>query len=1179
MSYSFYTGASGAGKSSELHKKVIEYTSGSLGRYAMYIVPEQYTMQTQKELVLASPNHGIMNVDVLSFGRLAHRVFAEVGTDDRTPLDDVGKSLILRKAAAGCSKDLSVLKGQMDKLGMISEIKSVISEFMQYGIGVSDVDDLIRYAREHGQGALAARLQDVRLLYQAFLAYEKERFITNEETMDRLAQAIPQSRLIPPSILIFDGFTGFTPVQYRVLAALMQRAKKVIFSLTIGEDGGPSAAECENPHVLLDEQDLFYLPRKTIRDITMLAEKAGVPHDKDVTFGEGTPGRFYGSAAFAHLEKSLFRFPLKPYEPEEDSRRAAAGAALSGSARPAGTAAGRRPPDLQREEVPIEIMQADSVSEEVRQVCIRIRELVRSEGYAFRDFGIVAGDLATYADELELQAARYDIPLYVDRTRAVIQNPLTEAVRSVLLVISESFAYSAVFRYLRSGLSNLLPEETDRLGNYCLARGIRSKGKWMEPFEGDFEILRRKFLYELEPLISADKSAAARTGALYEFLLRIHAAEKMQALASKFEKEGDPVREKEYDQIYRALIALLDQMYELLGDEPVSAADYTELVDAGLQEIKLGTLPQKADRVLAGDIERTRLSEVKVLFFIGANDGSIPRATSKGGLISDLDREFLQESGLELAPTPRQQMYIQRYYLYLNLTKQTARLIVSFAAAAPDGSALRPSYLIDLLRRMFPAVKVRTPQLRPMEQQLVSDKDSVHFLAAGLRDFADGLYDRKPEEKDRFLTVYGLCCGAGRPQAAAVRRLSETAFARYTPMRLSAETAALVYGDIIRGSVTRLETAAQCYLKQYLQYGLQLRRRGNYTFEPADSGTILHGSIESFGRKLREHHLSWKEFSKEEGRTLIREALSETADQYNHGLVYASARDAYRLGRMEKILERTIETLQYQLRQGEFVPAYFEVDFGYGSAMNFRLSDGRSLSLTGRIDRVDLCGDEGNLYVKIIDYKSGNPDLNKDKMAAGLQLQLLLYMDAEKELLEKLHPGRNVIPAALLYYHFGDPLIRSETLLPDDPCVDENTAEQLREAHIHAIRKSLCPKGMVNADPSVIHLLDRSEEADSAVIPVRLTKKAPQQVAKTSAARTFDEAEFNAMTEAMKRRILELALQIMEGNIQADPVALEGGRSACTFCDYQDVCGFDRKLPGCRYYQVFEKIPKEDREQ
>ncbi len=1143
MSYSFYTGASGAGKSSELHKKVIEYTSGSLGRYAMYIVPEQYTMQTQKELVLASPNHGIMNVDVLSFGRLAHRIFAEVGTDDRTPLDDVGKSLILRKAAAGCSKDLSVLKGQIDKLGMISEIKSVISEFMQYGIGVTDVDDLIRYAREHGQGALAARLQDIRLLYQAFLAYEKERFITNEETMDRLAQAIPQSRLIPPSILIFDGFTGFTPVQYRVLSALMQRAKKVIFSLTIGEDGGPSAAECENPHVLLDEQDLFYLPRKTIRDITMLAEKAGVPHDKDVTFGEGTPGRFSGSAAFAHLEKSLFRFPLKPYEPEEDNRRAAAGAALSGSACPAGTAAGR------------------------------------SEGYAFRDFGIVAGDLATYADELELQAARYDIPLYVDRTRAVIQNPLTEAVRSVLLVISESFAYSAVFRYLRSGLSNLLPEETDRLENYCLARGIRSKGKWMEPFEGDFEILRRKFLYELEPLISADKSAAARTGALYEFLLRIHAAEKMQALASKFEKEGDPVREKEYDQIYRALIALLDQMYELLGDEPVSAADYTELVDAGLQEIKLGTLPQKADRVLAGDIERTRLSEVKVLFFIGANDGSIPRATSKGGLISDLDREFLQESGLELAPTPRQQMYIQRYYLYLNLTKQTARLIVSFAAAAPDGSALRPSYLIDLLRRMFPAVKVRTPQLRPMEQQLVSDKDSVHFLAAGLREFADGLYDRKPEEKDRFLTVYGLCCGAGRPQAAAVRRLSETAFARYTPMRLSAETAALVYGDIIRGSVTRLETAAQCYLKQYLQYGLRLKRRGNYTFEPADSGTILHGSIESFGRKLREHHLSWKEFTKEEGRTLIREALSETADQYNHGLVYASARDAYRLGRMEKILERTIETLQYQLQQGEFVPAYFEVDFGYGSAMNFRLSDGRSLSLTGRIDRVDLCGDEGNLYIKIIDYKSGNPDLNKDKMAAGLQLQLLLYMDAEKELLEKLHPGRNVIPAALLYYHFGDPLIRSETLLPDDPCVDENTAEQLREAHIHAIRKSLCPKGMVNADPSVIHLLDRSEEADSAVIPVRLTKKAPQQVARTSAARTFDEAEFNAMTEAMKRRILELALQIMEGNIQADPVALEGGRSACTFCDYQDVCGFDRKLPGCRYYQVFEKIPKEDREQ
>lgn len=1179
MSYRFVWGASGAGKSHDLMAYAIQ-TSVSCGKESiLYIVPDQSKMQTEQELVAAHPAHGIMNIDVLSFGRLSHRIFEELGVQRRTVLDDMGKTLVLRRIAGKIKQQLPVIGGNLQRAGYIAEVKSALSEFMQYGIGLCEMDTLIAYAKE--QGALQARLQDLRLLYEAFLEYEKERFVTTEETLDLLAEAIPSSALIKKSILIFDGFTGFTPVQNRVLCALILHAKEVIISLDFGQDGGPSMEQVLTEKNAGPKECMFYLSRKTVRDLHMLAQESGAIMGENLSLNgcadenkqergthtqEQSVWRFRQNPVLGHMEAHLFRTPVIPWTGAEEVLRRS-----------------------------IHIRESSSRLEEVRQMCITIRRLVEEQGYLYRDFAAVCGDQTAYQDALGRMCRRYEIPVYIDRTSSVVANPLTETIRSALQIGISDYAYAQVFRYLRSGLSSLTADETDRLENYCLERGIRSRKKWGRVFDEKVEPLRLKFLEEIAPLQVMEMSGETapensrnsrqnnagtapqitvrmRTEALYRFLVQNHVQESMEKYAEAFTEQMDPVRAKEYSQIYPKLMELLDQIVDLLGDENISARDYLSLLETGIGEIRVGTLPQKADRLVVGDMERTRLHQVKVLFVLGVNDGSIPKASTGGGILSDLDREFLQGSGMELSPTPRQQMYIQRLYLYMNMTKPTEQLYLSYARVGDDGKSLRPSYLIQTLRRLFPQLSVEVPQEEPLAGQLMAGRDSLDFLAGGLREMMDGYYDRDKEKMESLLTVYGVLmtgCGAEQKMAEKAQRLTKAALLRYRPRPISQQTAKALYGRFLRGSVSRLETCAQCFGRHYLQYGLGLKQRKVYVPETSDVGAVLHESMEVFAAKLRKQGLSWTDFDYRQGQQLSEEAIMETAAGYQDLLLYATARSSASLERMKRILGRTVETLQYQLQRGSFVPQEYELSFGTKTSSLGEIviplhpwkddTETAALYLNGRIDRLDLCQTEEGIYIKVLDYKSGLRDLDPKKIRQGLQLQLMVYMEAARAREQSMYPDKSTVPAAMLYYRFQDPIVDgSFAVLPVKNETDKEPAHEETDASILAAQlKELCPRGIVNRDPQVLSLLDKEPGNKAHVIPVSFKKDGTLR----SGSGVLSTEEYEELAEAARDVMCRLGEEILRGNVTLSPVE-DGQISACEYCPYKNVCGFDPKTPG-----------------
>lgn len=648
MSLQFITGASGSGKSTYIDQQIIARSEREPEGRFFILVPDQFTMQTQKDLVSLHDRKGIMNIDVLSFGRLTHRIFEEMGANRLPMLDDTGKSLIIRRVAAGQRMELPVLGGRLGQTGYIHEVKSAISEFMQYGIGLQELDQLTEFSKKRGQ--LYYKLKDLRTIYEGFQQFIREKYLTTEESLEVLASYVPQSKLLKDSVIVFDGFTGFTPVQNRVIAELMKQAKEVIVTVTLGSG--------ENPWEEIREQELFSMSKKTIQTLAKLARDVEIPIADVVEIAPKCSPRFSEKGMLQHLEKYLFRYPVcvwKPAPAEVSTQSVSAGmvvqecAETGGQERSAAQSAAIGLPPVQ-----LRLLEASTLREEVRQICIAIRRLVTQQNYCYRDIAVICGDYTSYASCIEQEFAAFGIPVYLDQTRGVTLNPFIEYIKSALQVRVKNYSYESVFHYLRSGLADFAPEETDRLEVYVRALGIRGRKKWetlfVYPTENmldakaelaQLNALRERLVLGLAPLYGKYKTTKEYAQGLYEFIAQSKIQQKLKSFEQRFAEAGDPVREREYAQIYRLVMDLLDQIVSLVGEEETTAEEFAKLLEAGFEELQVGTIPQNVDRVVAGDMERTRLKQVKALFFAGVNDGNIPGNAGNGGIISDLDREFL----------------------------------------------------------------------------------------------------------------------------------------------------------------------------------------------------------------------------------------------------------------------------------------------------------------------------------------------------------------------------------------------------------------------------------------------------------------------------------------------------------------------------------------------------------
>ena len=1159
MALQFILGGAGSGKTRMLYDRVIKESMEHPEQKYLVVVPEQFTMQTQKEIIRLHPRHGIMNIDILSFKRLAYRVFEDLGVRIPVVLDDMGKSMVLRKVAGLKRGKLSLYSGHLEQTGFIGQLKSQISELYQYGI----TPDMLREVRgEADSPLLAQKLEDLEVIYSGFREYIESHYITAEEILDILCRELPKWEPLKDSIILLDGYTGFTPVQYRLVELFLMHAREVVCTVTIDPR--------ENAYKESSIQHLFYMSRHTVCRVASMAKQHGIPKKEDIICSRRPAWRYDESPELDFLEQNLYRYSGRTWEGKEER---------------------------------IQVYKGRNPAGEAAYVCSRIEQMIKEEGMRYRDAAVITGDLPSYGRELAHQFDEAGIPYFLDVKKSILENPMVELIRAALEMVKD-FSYESVFRYLKTGLvyekdgkwieseadgntaqaddENIfdgsrkhVEQMTDRLENYVRALGIRGWKRWDSCWERQYrggEKLNMKELNEyrmwilepLRPLREAFKAEEATiasvTAALRQFLEHMRLREKLEEYRDFFLERGEPGDEnlaREYGQVYDRVLELFERLEGLLGAEKADMKNYIQILDAGFQEIQVGVIPATVDQVMVGDITRSRLEAVKVLFFVGVNEGTVPQRKSGASLLSDRDRAALRKMDIELAPTVKEDGCIQKFYLYLMMSKPSGQLVITYAGLTSDGKSQRPSNLMGEVGKLFPGMEILDEH--SVEWPVRTGRDARELLIKGLRGMQEQGEDDREREEAAFMQLFQHFYTSAEHRDK-VRQLVDAAFYSYEERGIGRAAARALYGRELQGSVTRLEQFASCAYAHFLRYGLELMERQEYELEAVDMGNLFHQSIDRCFACMKDRGQDWRDLTEEGRKSLVKECVTQVTEEYGNTIRSSSARNAYLAGRVERITDRTIWALAEQVKKGDFEPVGFEVSFSAIDnlkAMRIGLSEDEELQLRGRIDRMDLCRDEDHVYVKIIDYKSGTTSFDLAALFYGLQLQLVVYMDAAVEMEERRHPDKEVVPAGIFYYHIGDPIADKQEGM-DEKDIEKQILKQLRM------------NGLVNSELDIIHHLDREIEKESDVIPVAI-KDGYVQESRSSVAST---RRFQDLRRFVNRKLREAGQDILMGNVDLKPYK-QGNRTACDYCPYHAVCGFDTKTAGYGYRKLKGLKPEE----
>lgn len=1145
-------GRAGSGKTAFCLKEIQNELDAGGTHPLIHIIPEQFSLQAEKNLARAAGSSGVLRAEVLSFRRLAFRVFSEVGGISRRHLNAAGKSMLLFKTMDRLGSELKIFSKAAMRKGFTDVLSDAITEFKRYDVPPEKLFQAMEKL-EDGQ-PLKDKLHDLALVYSEFEKLLHEGYMDADDDLVELCKKLDCSTQFDGAEIWIDEFSGFTPQEYRVIGKLLKKAERVNICL---------CTDC-----LSDEPDcgaaMAFAPvRKTAVKLGRLAASEGIAVEKpaalgtaDAATGSAAIGvgaalktclpRFAASEELGHLERNIYKYPYsKFYKYTGDVK-------LSSSA---------------------------NIHSEVEDAARDIIRLCRDEGYRYRDIAVVMRNPESYRSIVKSVFTRYGIPYFFDGKRNIDGHPLIVFILSALDIFTNSWSYEAVFRYAKTGLTGIEREDMDILENYVLANGIRGNA-WTRENEWDYPVepssrkggpsqqeaetlarinsARKQLTAPLQSFRSKTKggtSAVVFCTALFELLCETGADKKIDGLSRKFAAEGLLDKSDEYRQVWNIVMDVFSQVVEVLGEEEMGSGRFSEILAAGFAGHKIGLIPPALDQVLAGSIERARCHDIKALYIIGANDGVFPGGKGDEGLLSDMDRDSLDELGLELAGKTENRCLEERFMVYMALATPSRYLWLSYPAADRDGKALRPSRLISEIKRILPLEIVRSTIANSEENGLpqpAAPEPAFDELAAQLRRRYDG-----ESIHDGWKAIYKWFSGNEKWKGKCISIINGLGYTNQAH-RLTGNRAAKLYGKPVFTSVSRMESFASCPFTYFVKYGLKAGERRMFRFDPVDAGTFMHQLIDEFSRMLVKDGISWRGLDRQWCAGQVSKLVEGHLSAKGGGVLGSSRRYLYLSDRLKRTVLKAIMLIGKHIERSSFEPSGYEVEFGDAGRyppITIELPSGECIKMTGRIDRIDTMKNENGTYLRIIDYKSGNKALKLADVYYGLQLQLVTYLDAvlamdEQDGLADSDNGQrdkgNRLPAGILYFRLDDPLIR---------CDRESTGEEIEKA----IMRELRMKGLVLADVKLVREMDRQIDGDSLIIPARINKDG--SLGRSSAA-TKD--QFNVLCGYVRKTLASIGSEILNGNVAISPYK-KRTMTACTYCSFSSVCQFDTSLRDNRY--------------
>ena len=1074
-------GVSGTGKSEYIFNMIKEIDAKKI----YIITPEQFSFTAEKRLLDSSKEGATLKCEVLSFERMAYRVIKEMFGESYKNIEKSGKSQIILEAILKHQKDLKFLGKSQEN---IDTILTQITEFKKHNISMQALE---KQKDETQDEYLKTKLNDMLIMYKALEENIEGKFLDENDLLTILAENLQSSHLFDGATFFIDEFAGFTKQEYSVISELDKIAKEIYITVCTDD-----LRVTNSP-----ESDIFYDNKQTVQSLCQICD---IDKDKQIKL---TNRYRFKNDELAHLEENLFAIPYKVYNEENKN---------------------------------IKLYRMENNYEEIEQVASNIVKLVRDEGYRYKDIAVICNDIENYSSLCKAIFAEYEIPVFIDDKKDITQNLLIKYVLAIFDIFIKNWSYESVFNYIKTGFLNL-GEKVYDLENYCLKWGIKGNRWYAEPWNyekkkgedlKDNDILTDKksndinFNREQEiitkPLLALkeklkNKQAKQISKEIYNFL------------EEQIDKEKLTDEEKE---AWNVICDVLEEISDIFDEKKFSFDDYSKILKIGLSSKELGQIPQTQDKVIVGDLNRSRTHKVKAVFIIGVNDGVFPSSISKEGFFNDKDREELKKSGFELAKGTKEKMYEENFNIYKAFSTAEEKLFISYPSSDFDGNNLRKSLIISKLKRIFPKLK----EMEKEEDEILTKNITFSKLLNNIED-------------EKWNEVYQWYSKNYKEKLeSAIKGLDFT----NVPETLDKEAVKKLYGENLRTSISKLEAYRTCPFSYFLRYGLKLSDKEKLNIKPIDTGTFMHKIIDEFFKRTD----NVKDISDEEIKSIIEKIIDE--ELLAGGKFMLNSKYRTLVQRLKRVLELSIKYIVESLRCSEFDVLGTEVVFGRGAnpPIEVKLDDGRKVLIEGKIDRVDIAKMPDGKYIRIIDYKSSSKDLDLNKFVAGLQIQLVTYVDAV------CRENTDVAPAGALYF----------TLL--EPKILGNTKNISKEDVEKLIKENYRMQGLILADVNVIKAMDTNlKDGKSDVVPVTINKSGEINYSKSD---TVTREEFEKLQKYTDKIIKQISKEIVEGKIDLKPYySMKEKNTPCRFCEYKSICQFNPKFKG-NDYKFVENRKKQD---
>ncbi|MBR3613985.1 MAG: helicase-exonuclease AddAB subunit AddB [Clostridia bacterium] len=1080
-------GRSGTGKS----KYIYESIKNKLGGNKIFlIVPEQCNLSAEKKLFEIIEKNSLIDAEVLTLSRMAYRVSNEIG-GSFNHLSKSGKDMLIFDLLLKEKNNLNFL-GKSEK--NIDIVNRMFTEFKKHGISVSDLNT-VNLDDEY----TSLKLKDITLLYEKYEEKLANNFIDENDSLSILANNLSKTDMFKDSIIYIDEFLGFTPQEYRVFEELCKKCQEI----TVG-------VATDNLDINTSkEKDIFYFNKKYANKLIKIAKQN--KYEINEIRLEETPR--FKTEELKFLEENLY------------------------------TGKGKYNNDIKN----IKLFLANNPYTEIEYVAQNIHNLVKNCGYSYKDIGIIAEEIEKYSEDAKAVCNKYDIPLFIDEKKELNQNILIKFILAMLDIFSKNWSFDSIFNYLKIGLLQIENEDIYNLENYCRKWGIKGAKFCNKELEYEqindaqekLENLRKQIvnpLLKFKQEVSSNRTVTQITKEIYKFIIDNKINE---TLDRKLKEYNNIEVSNEYNTSYKLLVSILEDLCLVFKDEKITFEKYKDLLEIGLNSSELGKIPATQDQVVLGDTERTRSNKLKVVFVIGINDGNFPKANRVEGYLNDKDREALENAGIELAKNSIDSLYEEQFNIYRTLTTPEEMLFLSYSSSDKEGKSIRPSILIKKIKRAFPGL---VEESDVVEKRYVKTNEKATFeeVLQIYKDYLDG--KEIPEEWKNLLRYFY------RKDRKRFKRAISGIYYSNVAQDISKENIEKLYGNVLRTSVSKLESYRKCPFSFHMTYGLKLKEKEELKIEAIDTGSFMHEVIDLFFKELDETGSSVKDIEENEILKIVNRIVEKLLGTSRYYIFSSSAKFRLLTRRLKKVVYQSICYIVYSLKYSDFKLLGHEIEFsntGKFKTINLEIENGKKVEIIGKIDRLDTAKLGENQYVRIVDYKSSYKDLDLNQVQAGLQIQLITYLDAICE-------QTNLEASGVLYMGLIDNVVKNA----------KNMSEEEIE---NKIRNNFKMKGLILADISVVKLMDNKlQTGASDIIPVYISKDGNISEKKSS---VISKENFDGLQKQVKETIKEISKEILKGKVDIKPYNYNK-KTGCDYCKYKTICMFNTNIKGNEYNYI-----------